>query len=124
MSTKRGFSRVFMRVAMVGVTSWILVIFLGLLIVYVGSHLAGGLDEYGQMMLSAAPALLVWRLLLYATAVALWLGRFRMQAVQWLMRDENGGHEGLRQLKRLEYAAVAFVLLIELYNLAAAWGQA
>lgn len=124
MSTKRGFGRVFMRVAMVGVTSWILVILLGLLMVYVGSHLTGGLDEYGQMMLSAAPALLVWRLLLYVLAVALWLGRFRMQVVQWLMQDEDGGHEGLRQLRRLEYAAVAFVLLIELYNLAAAWGQA
>jgi hypothetical protein len=113
-----------MRVAMVGMLSWILVILLGLSIVYVGSHLTGGLDEYGQMMLSAAPTLLVWRFLLYASAVALWLGRFRMQVVQWLMQDEDGGQEGLRQLRRLEYAAVAFVLLIELYNLAAAWGQA
>ncbi|WP_146114569.1 hypothetical protein [Pseudomonas sp. MYb185] len=99
-------------------------VLLGLLIVYIGSRLAGGLDAYGQLLLSAWPTLLVWRLALYVLLTVLWVGRLRQQVVRWLRQDEDGGVEGYARLRRLEWAALAFVVLLEIYNLNAAWGQA
>jgi hypothetical protein len=124
MSMKRSSRRMLMQIASVGVTSVLVMIALGLLIVYIGSRLAGGLDAYGQLLLSAWPTLLVWRLALYVLLTVLWVGRLRQQVVRWLRQDEDGGVEGYARLRRLEWAALAFVALLEIYNWNAAWGQA
>lgn len=109
---------------MVIVLSTLAMFVVGLCVVYIGSRMAGGLEGYDRFLSTATPAFLVWRVLLYVAAVAAWLGHFRKRVVGFLMQDNDGGHDGLRRLRRLEFMAIGFVALIELYNLNTAWGQA
>ncbi len=109
---------------MVVIFSTLVTLVVGLCIVYIGSRMTGGLEGYDRFLSTSTPAFLVWRVLLYAATVAAWLGHFRKRVVGFLMEDNDGGHDGLRRLRRLEYMAVGFVVLIELYNLNTAWGQA
>lgn len=98
------------------------VLIFGLAIVYIGSRMTGSLEGYGRFLSASAPAFLVWRALIYLLMVAVWLGRLRPRVMQLLIQDDDGGREGIARLKRLEYVAVGFVVLVELYNLNTAWG--
>lgn len=105
------------------VIATLVMIVAGLSIVYIGSRMAGGLEGYDRFLSSAAPAFLVWRALLYLIAVAIWFGHLRKSVAQRLMQDDDGGREGLARLRRLEYVAAGFVVMVELYNLSSAWEQ-
>ncbi len=113
----------FKRLTLVATIATLVTFIIGLMMVYLGSRLAGGIDGYGQLLESAAPALLVWRLLLYALLVLAWMGQLRKRVVRWLKEDTNGGAESLARLHRLECAVVMLAVVVEMYNLYAAWGH-
>ena len=113
----------FKRLTLVATIATLVTFIVGLMMVYLGSRLAGGIDGYGQLLESAAPALLLWRLLLYALLVLAWMGQLRKRVVQWLNEDADGGAEGLARLHRLECAVVMLAVVVETYNLYATWGH-
>lgn len=113
----------FKRLTLVATIATLVMLTVGLMMVYLGSRMVGGIDGYGQLLKSAAPAFLVWRLLMYALLVLAWMGQLRKRVVRWLKEDADGGAESLARLHRLECAVVMLSVVVEVYNLYAAWGH-
>ncbi|WP_249978041.1 hypothetical protein [Vreelandella olivaria] len=102
----------------------IVVFIIAMVVVYVisgvvasiGIRLAGSMEAWNAAMSTAGPALLGWRILFYGGIVGLWLKLWKPRVLAGLTSDDDGGAQARHKLKRLEYAALGFVVLLELIN--------
>lgn len=90
----------------------------------IGIRLAGSLEAWNAAMNTAGPALLGWRILLYAAITALWLKLWKPKVLTRLTNDHDGGAQARYKLKRLEFAALGFVVVLELINVVSWLGGA
>lgn len=76
-------------------------------ILALGVATTGGLEEWSAALKTAAPYLLVWRVVLYAGIGSVWLRLYRRH-------KQNNDREGLSRVTRIGWCGATMACLVEL----------
>lgn len=86
------------------------------ILLVLGIQMTGGINEFSRWLKDAYWELLLWRSMLYGTIGYLWFSRVRNRLLLVIDRDEDGGIEGQKRLRRQEMLFLIVILITELHN--------
>jgi hypothetical protein len=80
------------------------------MITLVGTWVSGGVEQWSAAMFSAAPYLLVWRILVYSFAAGFWYSAYRA----YQAKDDTFA---VGRMKRIGFLGIILILFIEVPKL-------
>lgn len=90
-----------------GVTGLCLFMFFAAVIVsYLGTLMAGGIEHWQKLLKNAAPYLLIWRILVYSVIGSFWYATYKKHKT-------NDNQQGIERLSRLGWLALLVVVFVE-----------
>ncbi|ERS07368.1 hypothetical protein Q668_05400 [Alcanivorax sp. PN-3] len=95
---------------------WAILLGLGVAVTAIGSLLAGGLQEWHDLMARLTPWWVVWRIGLYLAVGVLYWRRWRPRILTSVAQDQDGGAAARYRLRRSERAVAIVIATLELFN--------
>ncbi|MDR2208793.1 MAG: hypothetical protein LBE22_07485 [Azoarcus sp.] len=98
----------FLATTMAGLIVTMLIV--GIMITLVGSWVSGGSEQWSAALFSAAPYLLIWRIIVYSIAAGFWYATVRMY-------QDKGDAVAVGRMKRIGGLGIILILFVELPKL-------